>query len=322
MKPLITIVVCTYNRASILDSCLASLEKQRVDGVRWSGIVVDNNSTDETEQIVQRYIQRGVIPGLRYVSENRQGIIYARIRGIRETNSEFIAFLDDDGMLSTDWLEQALEFLKNHPKAGVVGSRVRLLWEVPPADVYRRHSRAFGEQDYGDQPLKLPFKNFDDLVGNGLIVRRAAVESSGWMNHCILSGRSGDNLESGEDTELLYRVINAGYEAWYNPSMRLQHYITGDRMSFKRLRRLYNGFGHSHFVIRIIRNRITPTFSVRFGMFISELRHLIQYTLMDIVPEILGHRRLSKDSLLNLYRYFGGVEMSLHLLFSGITIRL
>ena len=71
----IDIVICTYNRAMHLDEVLYALSAQRVErGVTWSVLVVDNGSTDSTEEVVEAHRLRQLLPGLRRVTENQQGL--------------------------------------------------------------------------------------------------------------------------------------------------------------------------------------------------------------------------------------------------------
>jgi len=109
------VAICTYNNAEILDLTMSTLEKQQVGPtLEWSVLVVDNNSTDETPAVVQHYMRRGRIPGLRVMRELRQGLCYARHCAVRETSSELIAFVDDDCLLSPNWMEQAVAFCRDH----------------------------------------------------------------------------------------------------------------------------------------------------------------------------------------------------------------
>ena len=69
----VSVCICTYNRCERLRSALESVLGQQADGVRFEVIVVDNNSTDETKQVVDSVVGRGHL-NLRYVFEGRQGL--------------------------------------------------------------------------------------------------------------------------------------------------------------------------------------------------------------------------------------------------------
>ena len=92
----ITVLLCTFNRGQRLSKALDSVAAQILpDSVSWEVVVVDNNSTDQTREIVERYCRR--YPGrFRYIFESHQGLSRARNTGIRESRGEVIAFIDDD----------------------------------------------------------------------------------------------------------------------------------------------------------------------------------------------------------------------------------
>ena len=89
----LTIVICTRNRAEILKDCLSALVEQK--GISQAQVlVVDNNSTDHTGDVVRSFRER--LPNLKHVSEPRPGIANVRNAGIANTTTEYLAYLDDD----------------------------------------------------------------------------------------------------------------------------------------------------------------------------------------------------------------------------------
>src|SRR5688500_4978258 len=104
--PLISVVVCTYNRAGMLADALASLAAQQMDGrFEYEVLVVDNASTDETPAIIANAAQAadGLIRGVR---EPMQGIVPARNCGLREARGQWIAFFNDDQIAELNWLAE------------------------------------------------------------------------------------------------------------------------------------------------------------------------------------------------------------------------
>src|SRR5262245_28397298 len=125
----IDLIVCTYDNAALLDRTLAALGRQRVSsGVTWQVLVVDNNCTDRTPEVVAEHSRAGGVP-LRMVREPRQGLTPARLCGVRNTAGEWIAFVDDDCLLAEDWVEEAARFAALHPACGAFGGQVVLEWE-------------------------------------------------------------------------------------------------------------------------------------------------------------------------------------------------
>ena len=89
----IDVVICTYNNAALLDATLAAIARQCVPvDVDWQVLVVNNNCTDETQQVVEKHVRSHRLP-LRAVIETSQGLTPARVRGVRETSREWIARL-------------------------------------------------------------------------------------------------------------------------------------------------------------------------------------------------------------------------------------
>lgn len=315
MSESITLAICTYNNCYLLDKTLATIEKQCVDAaITWSTLVIDNNSTDETQQLVQTYIQSRRIPGLQYVLEKQQGLAYARRRAVTETKSELIAFIDDDCLLSPDWVEQAVAFCRNHPIAGAVGGRIELLWETPPDEFILQCKASLSAQDYGDLPTQLPSTGWTYLVGAGLLLRRKALESSGWIDSADLVDRCGSKLTSGGDIEIVLRIRKAGYQLWYNPAMQLQHYIPQRRMSVEYLCNLHRGFGQGDHILQLLAYEYEPTLAWRVSSLLLSIKNLIKQLLGILVREVLLCKKISPVRLLLLQRALGNIEGAYHLI--------
>lgn len=294
---------------------MATIEKQCVDAaITWSTLVIDNNSTDETQQLVQTYIQSRRIPGLQYVLEKQQGLAYARRRAVTETKSELIAFIDDDCLLSPDWVEQAVAFCRNHPIAGAVGGRIELLWETPPDEFILQCKASLSAQDYGDLPTQLPSTGWTYLVGAGLLLRRKALESSGWIDSADLVDRCGSKLTSGGDIEIVLRIRKAGYQLWYNPAMQLQHYIPQRRMSVEYLCNLHRGFGQGDHILQLLAYEYEPTLAWRVSSLLLSIKNLIKQLLGILVREVLLCKKISPVRLLLLQRALGNIEGAYHLI--------
>ena len=96
-----SVAIPTYNGAKTLPLVLERLRSQiNLDKITWEVIVVDNNSTDETAQVVQTFQENWTLQSqLRYCCETQQGLSYARQRAVKEANGRFIGFLDDDNQI-------------------------------------------------------------------------------------------------------------------------------------------------------------------------------------------------------------------------------
>ena len=236
----IDLVICTYNNAALLERALAAIAKQQVSPqVNWKVVVVDNNCTDETVIVIEKYIKFGKIPDLRIVSEPKQGLTYARLCGVQNTTGDWIAYVDDDCLLQEDWVEQAAQFALAHPDCGGFGGKVILDWETPPPAFVLKYGYSFAEQNHGTVP-----KQVSCLVGAGIVMRRSALLNSGWMNQQFMSDRVGKKLISGGDVELALRLASK-HVLWYTPDCKLMHIIPAKRTSIKYLININYGLGIS-----------------------------------------------------------------------------
>jgi len=120
----ITVILCTFNRCQLLVNALESVARSTLpDSVDWEVLVVDNNSSDRTSQVVKSFSQR--YPGrFRYLFELRAGKSRALNAGIQEARGNVLAFIDDDVVVEPTWLHNLTVNLNNGEWAGA-GGRIR-----------------------------------------------------------------------------------------------------------------------------------------------------------------------------------------------------
>lgn len=247
---MLSIAICTFRNPDLLRECLNSIVKQTL-APQFSEILVVNNGCDHAvHQVVLNCSAAGA--PIREIEEPVLGLTVARARAVRECKSTYLAFVDDDVRLRGDWVRSAIEFLECHPNVGVLGGRIGLKWETTPDATSLRCSHFLCELDYGDEALKLPIEGRFHLPGAALVVNRAALIATGWLDHQVLKDRSGRTLSSGGDTEIILRVKNLGHEVWYSPSLHANHFVPTSRMSLQYLQRLAFGIARSDSQISVI----------------------------------------------------------------------
>jgi glycosyltransferase involved in cell wall biosynthesis len=274
-----SVLICTYNRAPLLMRTIEHVAAQVVPaGTRWEVIVVDNNCADDTSEVVRKYASDPRIPSLKSVPEPQQGIAFARRRSFLESRGELLALVDDDCLLAPNWIEEALRFAGNHPRAGAFGGRNVIVWETSPNRVAEMYSQSLARQDLGDEPFRMSPTGRSCLVGAGLVVRREAIMTSGWIETRVLVGRCADGLGAGEDAEIFFRIRHAGWECWYTPNLVLSHIIPERRTGLPYLRRLHRGFGEAEAFLRALSRVPAPKFLDRLaaaGWSLGELRRVL-----------------------------------------------
>ncbi|HYU99066.1 MAG TPA: glycosyltransferase family 2 protein, partial [Pyrinomonadaceae bacterium] len=130
---MLSVAICTYNRAALLHRVLDSLANQTPANYEVEILIVDNGSTDETSQVVNQ--RQALDNRIRYVVEPEPGIAYARNCALAEAGGEYLAFIDDDAWADADWLENLLAPIQSvSPRPEYVVGPVSLVWEVNRPD--------------------------------------------------------------------------------------------------------------------------------------------------------------------------------------------
>ncbi|MDR5708488.1 MAG: glycosyltransferase [Armatimonadota bacterium] len=230
-----SVVIPTYNRAETLKLTLQSVLAQRTD-VPHEVIVVDNNSTDGTREVVAAFA-RGATVDVRYILEPAQGSSAARNAGVAAARGEVIAFLDDDVIAAPGWLAALADAYAELPDAWCIGGRVtlRLPDLLPPwlAPLDGLVASYLSQQDLGGGLVRIGYPK--GLISANLSVRREALEQVGGFSGRL--GRFGGQLLSGEDIELCQRIQRAGGAVYYCGAASVAHLVSQSRLSKAFLRR-------------------------------------------------------------------------------------
>ena len=248
-----TIAIPTYNGAEKLPLVLEKLNSQiNTEKLSWEVIVVDNNSQDNTEQVIREYQKNWHQENrLKYFFEEKQGAGFARKKAVQVAISPLIGFLDDDNIPAENWVAAAYEFAQKYPKAGAYASQIHGDFEGKLPPNFNRIKPFFAITERGGKPLLYQPKSKVIPPSAGLVIRKKA-----WLEsvpkHCILSGRKPGSMLTGEDTETIGYIQQAGWEIWYNPSMEVTHKIPKNRLEKDYLISFFRGIGLSRYVTRML----------------------------------------------------------------------
>lgn len=237
--------VCTYNRGRCIIDTLESLARVDHLGGRVTRVlVIDNNCTDNTPEVVDAFASRCTAINVHRIREPRQGLTAARQRALAESTEPVIAFVDDDCLLDPAWAAAVLARFDADPRAGIVGGLVTLRFEPPIHPAGERYAPYLAGQDLGPSAHILTEPE-SIVVGATMAIRREALHQSGWIDAPRMTGRKGDTLSSGEDAEICIRIRHAGWNVWYDPAARTTHCIPPERQRPDYLRRLLAGIAAS-----------------------------------------------------------------------------
>lgn len=255
-----TVAICTYNGGDRISKVLDRLAVQvETQGIDWEVLVVDNNSTDNTAAVVEKYARNWRSDSqVRYAFEPRQGPAYARCHAVLEAESnEFIGFLDDDNLPAPNWLISGYQFGRHRPRAGAFGGIVHPLLDVEPPPYFDGVKIYLTIYNYGSIPLH--FRRSDKPrripAAPGSVVRKQAWQQAvPPAEKLLIKGRDEKTMAAGEDAEVMFYIQNSDWEVWYNPKMEVWHHIPSDRLEPDYLRKLARGYGLSTHLTRLARH--------------------------------------------------------------------
>lgn len=241
MNTKVSVIICTYNRAQFLPRVLDGLAVQTLSRDSFEIVLVDNNSKDQTKEVCIHFQQAQPSLSFRYILESRQGLSFARNRGIEEAQSELLVFIDDDAIPEKEYLYNIVRFFESTPDAAAAGGRIHPLFESKrPGWMPDILISLVSAIDLGNR-VCLFTKKFP--IGANMMFRKTAIQKHGSFN--VNLGRRGDNLEGAEEKDLFLRIMGAGEKVYYIPDAIVHHFIPDKRLTFGFFRRQAMGIGYS-----------------------------------------------------------------------------
>jgi len=230
--PPITVVVCSRNRAEQLAEALPAVVANLGSSDRL--IVVDSASREDGyEDLAKR-------SGAQYVRVDRPGLSRARNAGIRAASTSVIAFTDDDCRPKAGWLDAIRAHFRQTQVAFVTGPTFSSSADGPQASTLERADVV--RYDAPADPHGMGH-------GANMAFRRAALVELGLFDEALGAGAS---LRSGEDADMLYRCLEAGWHGVYEPSAALVHEQWRDRAEYLKLRWGY-GLGTGAYRVKVVK---------------------------------------------------------------------
>ncbi len=273
---MISVIVCTYNRSESLRKTLGSLAQLWAPaGTSWELIVVDNNSTDDTAEVVKTFAAASSF-SVRYVFEIRQGLSHARNAGISAARGDIVAFTDDDVTVDPRWLCELRKIFDQFGCIGVGGRIVPVWMGQKPSWLELDGPRSLRSGtvmsfDQGEEPCELS----TSPVGANMAFKKVAFEKHGFFRTDL--GKRGIDLMIGEETEFCTRLSLAGDKLVYAPSAVVYHPVPKVRLKKSHFQSHY--FNYGRYMARINGFPGNPTlyFGVPRYLFRSLLAHICRW---------------------------------------------
>src|SRR5712664_1316562 len=212
----ITVILCTHNRCGSLAKALNSIAALTLpESVEWEVLVVDNNSSDETREVVEQSFCSRYSGRFRYVFEPRPGKSHALNAGIREARGDVLAFTDDDVTVEPTWLQNLTATLHDSKWAGA-GGRVVAEWACSPpswlslegpyalGDTLALFNRGYEAREISENPF-----------GANMAFRKAVFEKYGGFRSDLGPRAGSQDPQKSEDAEFGRRLLLAGERLRY-----------------------------------------------------------------------------------------------------------
>ena len=121
----LSVILTTFNRASLVEDMLRAISEQTWSG-SWQVVLVDNNSTDHTLDLLQNWAEKMPVPTHVVVASQRQNPSYARSVGVNESQGHSMVFVDDDDLIGPGFVEAIGEALRTEELVGARHQHHRL----------------------------------------------------------------------------------------------------------------------------------------------------------------------------------------------------
>lgn len=299
----LSVVIVNYNVKYFLEQCLHSVSRA-MEKLEGEVFVVDNNSVDGSVTEI-----RNKFPEVKII-ENRQNLGFSKAnnQAIRVSTGRYVLLLNPDTVVEEDTFRKCLDFMDNHPDAGALGVKMidgkgeflpesKRSLPTPEVSFYKMfglsslfpRSRRFGKYHLGyldrDQTHQV-----EVLAGAFMFIRREALDSTGLLDETFFM--------YGEDIDLSYRIIRAGYRNYYFPGTTIIHYKgeSTKKGSLNYVRMFYQAmiiFARKHFTSRRARTfSLLIKLAIYFRAALSIARRFlgkIYRPLLDAILIYLGY---------------------------------
>ena len=238
----VEVVICTWNRAQLLDQTLASMHELIVPpDVEWELLVINNHSSDETDDVIARHTRH--LP-LRRIWEASLGKSFALNTAIDAARGDLILWTDDDVLVDRNWLSEHVAAARKYPEAGFFGGTIAPWYEVDPpnwvAGAWDYISAAYAAREFDDGEFLINMQTLP--FGANWAIR---TELQRQYRYDVRLGRVGPSDVRGEETAILQQMVEDGIQGRWIPQARLRHFIPEDRLTLDFLCRFFDGIGQT-----------------------------------------------------------------------------
>jgi glycosyltransferase involved in cell wall biosynthesis len=216
----LSVLIATRDRAQLLEATLGHLRRQRLDGVNWEVVVIDNGSTDETASLLER--AAGHLP-LVVLNEPEAGKNRALNRALDAARGRLLVFTDDDMELAPGWLAGYCDAAARWPDYSIFCGPITPIYpEATPAWLREHPYAGPAYAKFAPSQAEGPLNSATLPFGGNYAVRARAMSG---IRFCLKLGPKGKSFPLGDETELLRRLCAQGERVVYLPGANTGHCI-------------------------------------------------------------------------------------------------
>jgi glycosyltransferase involved in cell wall biosynthesis len=280
----LSIIICSYNpKKEYLNRALLALAHQTLNKNQWELLLIDNNS----DEALSETYDLSWHPNSKHVIEKKQGLIAARLKGIRESKGKLLIFVDDDNILSKNYLELTFSLGDKHPDIGCFGGSIKPEYEVEPDSKLQKYTGKLAIRTIWEDKISNSYSDSQPW-GAGLVIRKKiAVRYAKCVkgNARESLGRIGSNLSSAEDIDMTYTSIDMGYNNGLFKTLELIHIIPKERLTFEYMSKINLGISYSCMLLRYYRFNKKP--SQHNPLVIQRIKHVYKKITMHKIDYIM-----------------------------------
>jgi len=224
-----------------LPEAFDSLLHQSLATTNFEVIVVNNNSTDNTETICLNYIDTHPSLQITYLNEPEQGASFARNTGAAIAKGALLCFMDDDAIAYPNYLETIIHFFESTPAAGGLGGRIIPRY-IPAKPKWMSHfvSSLVGNFDYNKEIVVFSENKYP--LESNMIIRKQDFELVSGFN-TDLPGVKGTLRIGGEGKEFFFKLKALGRIIYYHPNVIVEHVVETAKLTPEYMYRVASGIG-------------------------------------------------------------------------------
>ena len=274
----LSIIICSYNRASYISGALDSLYHQSAGLDNFEAIIVDNNSTDNTAEVFKQWRASHANGSFTYLTETKQGASFARNTGAAQAKGQWLCFMDDDAIANSNYVENIIKHIETKPDAIGFGGRIIPKY-IPSEPKWMSYyvSSLVGNFNYA--PTACAFEHGKYPLESNMIVRKDVYDAIGGFN-TELPGVVGTLRIGGEGKELFYKILALGHTIYYDPAICVHHVVEVKKLTPEYMYRVASGIG---------RGEKTRTLSISKG---SYFKKIIEYLFKLGAAFVIGFKYL------------------------------